>query len=56
MEKLRDMIPRNLLTEEQIEEATNLASKSQVMAVKYIASIINEGLITAKTYFELYIG
>lgn len=55
MEELRDIVPRNLLTEEQIEEATNLASKSQVMAVKYIASII-DGLITAKTYFELYIG
>ena len=56
MENLKDMVSRNLLTEEQIEEATNLASKSEVMAVKYIASIINDGLMTAKTYFELYIG
>ena len=56
MEKLRDMVPRNLLTEEQIEEATNLASKSQAMAVKYIKSVINEGLVIAKIYYDLYIG
>ena len=43
-------------TEEQIKEAKRLdEGGSKVDSIKYINQVVNDGLKTAKTYYDLYI-
>lgn len=53
LKELKEVIPIDLLTEEQREEAKKF--EYSVQAVKYIHDIIGEGLKTAKVYYDLYI-
>ena len=50
---LEETVPVNLLTDEQRAEAKKL---NKFDAVKYINQVTNEGLKTAKIYFDLYIS
>ena len=53
---LEDAVPMNLLSEEQVKEAKKLdEGGSKVDSIKYINQVINDGLKTAKTYYDLYI-
>ena len=54
--ELMEIVPIDLLTEEQRQEAKRISTEQvPVYAVKYIHTIINDGLKTAKTYYDLYI-
>ena len=54
--KLREFIPKDMLTEEAFETAKKLAEKSYIDCVLYIQSRIpEEGLKIAKGYFDLYL-
>lgn len=56
IKELEELVPITLLTEEQKEEATRIASeKSSLHSVVYINTILNEGLKIAKVYYDLYI-
>lgn len=56
IKELEELVPITLLTEEQREEATRIASeKGTVHSVVYINTILNEGLKTARVYYDLYI-
>lgn len=51
-----EIVPIDLLTEEQRQEAKRISTEQvPVYAVKYINTIINDGLKTAKIYYDLYI-
>lgn len=53
---LEDAVPMNLLSEEQVKEAKRLdEGGSKVDSIKYINQVVNDGLKTAKTYYDLYI-
>ena len=54
--ELMKIVPIDLLTEEQRQEAKRISTEQvPVYAVKYINTIINDGLKTAKAYYDLYI-
>ena len=54
--ELMEIVPIDLLSEEQRQEAKRISTEQvPVYAVKYINTIINDGLKTAKIYFDLYI-
>lgn len=54
--ELMEIVPIDLLTEEQRQEAKRISTEQvPVYAVKYINTIINDGLKTAKAYYDLYI-
>lgn len=54
--ELMEIVPIDLLTEEQRQEAKRIAKEQvPVYAVKYINTIINDGLKTAKAYYDIYI-
>ena len=53
-EELKKVIPIDLLTEQQREEAKKFTY--MLDSVKYIYDIIGDGLKTAKTYYDLYIN
>ena len=54
--ELMEIVPIDLLTEEQRQEAKRISTEQvPVYAVKYINTIINDGLKTAKVYYDLYI-
>lgn len=54
--ELMEIVPIDLLTEEQRQEAKRISTEQvPVYAVKYINTIINDGLKTAKIYYDLYI-
>ena len=56
IKELEELFPITLLTEEQRGEAARIASKkSSIHSVVYINTIINEGLKTARVYYDLYI-
>ena len=50
---LEEVVPIDILTEEQLAEAKKL---NKFDSVKYINRVTNEGLKTAKTYYDLYIN
>ena len=55
--ELMEIVPVDLLTEEQRQEAKRISTEQvPVYAVKYINTIINDGLKTAKVYYDLYIN
>ena len=49
---IEELIPRNLLTEDQIKEMNGFEYKTD--AIKYINSVSNVGLKVSATYYELY--
>ena len=51
-EVIEELVPRSLLTEDQIKEMNGFEYKSE--AIRYINSISNIGLKVAATYYELY--
>ena len=54
--ELMEIVPIDLLSEEQRQEAKRISTEQvPVYAVKYINTIINDGLKTAKAYYDLYI-
>jgi hypothetical protein len=54
--ELREFIPKDMLTEEEFNEAERIAGESVSKCVQYIHSRIpEEGLKTAKGYFDLYL-
>ena len=56
IKELEELVPITLLTEEQRGEAARIASeKSSIHSVVYINTILNEGLKTARVYYDLYI-
>ena len=54
--ELMEMVPIDMLTEEQREEAKRIANgRIPLDSIKYINTVINDGLKIAKTYYDLYI-
>ena len=53
IQELKETVPIELLTFTQFAEAKSMTNKFET--IKYINSIINDGLKTAKIYYELYI-
>lgn len=52
-EQLKELVPINLLTNDELSIARGL---DKLESVKYIQSILNEGSKTAKTYYDLYVN
>ena len=55
IEELKKYFPISMLTTDQLAVAKQINKNSHLESIKYINSIINDGLITAKTYHELYV-
>lgn len=55
IEELKKDFPISMLTPDQLAVASYINKTSQLESIKYIHSIINDGLKTAKVYHELYV-
>lgn len=53
IQELKEAVPIELLTFSQFAEAKSMTNKLET--IKYIHSIINDGLKTARIYYDLYI-
>ena len=51
-EELKELVPIDLLTEEQLGKAILM---EKLDSIKYIHSIINDGTKIAKAYYDLYV-
>lgn len=55
IKELKKEFPITMLTPDQLAVAIIINKTSQLESIKYINSIIDEGLKTAKMYHELYV-